>query len=239
MPQPFFSIVVPTRGRPKYLRDAVVSALKQDFEDFEVVVSDNFNDGQTQALLGEFVVDRRFRCVRTEQLLNMPEHWEFATQHACGRYILVLTDRSVLKQGALKAIHTAISASETPVEVCSWRWSLYNDTAGSEYGVATMFEDERTESFLSSRLAEEFAHGLGGYVYCLPRGLNSCYESAFMQRVRDKFGTPFKPISPDYYSAFVMLGTSQEILYIDKPLVVFQGNADSNGGRGMTGIDTG
>ncbi len=239
MKQPFFSIIIPTRGRPKYLRDAIVSALKQDFEDLEVVVSDNYNDGQTKVVFDEFKEDRRLRCVRTDRLLNMPEHWEFATQHACGQYVLILTDRSVLKQGALKTIHDGISSFNSSVEVCSWRWSLYDDTAGSEYGVGSMFKDKDTINFPSRRLAEEFANGLGGYVYCLPRGLNSCYKSTLMQRIRDEFGTPFKPISPDYYSAFVIMGTAQEVLYIDKPLVVFQGNADSNGGRGMTGIDTG
>ena len=33
MPQPFFSIVIPTRGRPELFRDALVSALWQDFDD--------------------------------------------------------------------------------------------------------------------------------------------------------------------------------------------------------------
>ena len=41
---PYFSILIPTRGRPDLLRDAVVSALFQDFDNFEVVVSDNCND---------------------------------------------------------------------------------------------------------------------------------------------------------------------------------------------------
>lgn len=239
MQQPFFSIVIPTRGRPKFLRDAVVSALRQNFDNFEVLVSDNYNDIQTQALLDEFKKDRRLRCIRTDGLLNMPKHWDFATQHAHGQYVLILTDRSVLKHGALKTIHGAISVSNSPVEVCSWRWSLYDDAAGSEYGDGAMHKDKRTIVYSSRRLAEEFAQGLGGYVYCLPRGLNSCYKNTLMQRIRHEFGSPFKPISPDYYSAFAILGTAQEVLYIDKSLFFFQGNADSNGGRGMTGIDTG
>jgi len=246
MPQPFFSIVIPTRGRPKFLRDALVSALRQDFDDFEVVVSDNYNDDRTLAVLHEFKEDRRLRCVRTDRLLNMPEHWDFATQHAHGQYVLILTDRSVLKQGALKTIQGAISSSDTPVEVCSWRWSSYKDSAGAELGDNSIFQGEKhIYNFSSRKLAEDFTNGLGWlkgvgwYVFCLPRGLNSCYKNTLMHRIRDEFGTPFKPLSPDYYSAFVILGTAQEVMYIDKSLVIFQGEAYSQGARSISGIDTG
>jgi len=238
MTQPFFSIVIPTRGRPKLLRDALVSTLRQDFDDFEVVASDNYNDAQTQAVFDEFKEDRPLRCVRTDRLLNMPEHWDFATQHARGEYVLILTDRSVLKQGALKTIHEAISSTNGPAEVCSWRWSLYNDSAECEYGDGSIF-NESIVNFPSKKLAEEFANGLGSYVYCLPRGLNSCYKSTLMQRIRDEFGSPFRPISPDYYSAFAIMGIAHEVLFVNQSLFVSQGLKDSNGWRGMSGIDTG
>jgi len=228
------------------LRDALVSALKQDFEDFEVVVSDNYNDNQTQVVLDEFKEDRRLRCIRTNRLLNMPDHFDFATQHVSGQYVLILTDRSVLKQGALKAIHDAISSSDSPIDVCSWRWSLYNEREGYEYGDGSMFQGKKNINIFSSRkLADLFVNGFGWvkgeglYVYCLPRGINSCYKNTLMHRIRDKYGSPFKPLSPDYHSAFAILGTAQEVLYIDKSLVIFQGQADSQGGKSMSGINTG
>ena len=42
--QPFFSIVIPTKNRPEYLRESIQSVLLQDFTDYELIVSDNFND---------------------------------------------------------------------------------------------------------------------------------------------------------------------------------------------------
>jgi len=176
----------------------------------------------------------------------MPEHWDFATQHASGQYVLILTDRSVLKQGALKTIQDAILSSNSPVDVCSWRWSLYNDSEGYEYGDSSMFKGEiNIKKFSTRKLAQLFAKGLGWvkgagvYVYCLPRGMNSCYKNSFMKSIRKEFGSPFKPISPDYYSAFVVLGTTQEVFYIDKSLVIFQGQTDSQGGKSMSGVSTG
>ena len=238
MKPPFFSIVVPTRGRPELLRNALVSALRQDFEDFEVVVSDNFNDEKTQSALEEFGGHERLRCVRTDRLLNMPEHWDFATQHARGEYVLILTDRSVLKQGALTTIHEAIISARGPVEVCSWCWSLYEKSVGWEYAKFRL-GNEQIVKFLSIDLAEKFCSGLGPYVFSLPRGLNSCYKRTLMKRLRAEFGSPFKPISPDYTLAFTILANVKEVLFINQPLFISQERKESNGIKYSRGIDTG
>ena len=39
--KPFFSVVIPTRNRASLLRYALQTALDQDFDDYEIVVSDN------------------------------------------------------------------------------------------------------------------------------------------------------------------------------------------------------
>ena len=51
MAKPFFSIVIPTKNRPELLRDAIRSVLLQNFDDYELIVSDNFNDERTKKLL--------------------------------------------------------------------------------------------------------------------------------------------------------------------------------------------
>ena len=237
-PKPFFSIVIPTKGRPQLLRDALKSALWQDFDDFEVVVSDNYNDNQTQAVLNDFKDDSRLQCVRTDRLLNMPEHWDFATQHANGQYVLILTDRSVLKQGALKTIQEEILSSEKPVEACSWRWSIYDDNAGCESANQQVLHERDVHWISSVQLLEDFASGYSHYNKCLPRGLNSCYRGSFIKQIRDEFGSPFRPLSPDYFLAFTTLGIVREVLFIDQPLFISQGLDVSNGTRAFKGKGT-
>jgi glycosyltransferase involved in cell wall biosynthesis len=92
-----FSIVIPTRNRPELAAIAIKSVLRQDFQDFEVVVSDNSSPEDEPEL--EKVVaktaDSRVRYVRPPAELTMGEHWEFALGHARGEYVGYLTDRMV------------------------------------------------------------------------------------------------------------------------------------------------
>lgn len=235
---PYFSIIIPTRNRPHLLRDAIASALWQDFHDFEVVVSDNFNDERTQVVLDEFLGDPRLRVVRTERLLPMPAHWEFATNQARGQYVLILTDRAVLRQHALKTIHAAILAQEKKVELCSWRWSLFDNKIGVEFPDTKCIRGQDIVVLQSRQLAQDFAQGGRNYSCFLPRGLNSCYHRDLMERVRQKWGTPFKPISPDYTSAFMFMAESPEVLVIDQSIFLWQGLDESLGlkGSAMTGL---
>jgi glycosyltransferase involved in cell wall biosynthesis len=230
MRTPYFSIVIPTRGRPDLLRDALVSALFQDFDDYEVVVSDNCNDDRTQQVLDEFRGYRRLRCIRPERLLSMPEHWEFASRHAEGTYVMFLTDRSVLKRHALKTIHGAISAADTNVQVCSWRWSSYDDVARCELDDIPAYNNSSAQMLSSQLIVEDFVEGKK-YCYSLPRALNSCYRKDLVTSLRERYGTFFRPISPDYTSAFLLLANINAVLYIDQGLFISQGLSLSNGGN--------
>lgn len=227
---PFFSILIPTRNRPDLLRDALQSALFQDFDDFEVVVSDNCSDDRTQNVLNEFRDNTRLRCIRPERLLAMPEHWEFASKHAEGAYVLFLTDRSVLKRRALKTICEAINAANGEVEVCTWRWSLYDDVAKREFGDVSIGKEGG--GMLSTELVNaDFAEGTCQYPYSLPRGLNSCYRKELVNSMREKYGTIFRPINPDFTSAFLLLESVKSLLFIDQALFISQGLNISNGGN--------
>lgn len=230
MNTPFFSILIPTRGRPNLLRDALASALYQDFDDFEVVVSDNFNDDRTQKVLDEFRAHRRLRCIRPERLLPMPEHWEFASRHAEGTYVMFLTDRSALKRHALRTIHNTINAADADVPVCSWRWSLYDEVAMREYGDIPTCSGS-AQMLKSQLIAEDFTKGTSKYPYSLPRGLNSCYRKELVSSLQERYGTVFRPMSPDFTSAFLLLASVNAVLYIDQALFISQGVGNSNGGN--------
>lgn len=231
--QPFFSIVIPTKGRPDLLRDAIASVLHQDFGDYEVIVSDNFNDNRTRESFELFAGDPRIRYVRTEAELSMPNHWEFATTRAIGKYVLVLTDRSVLKQHALAAIQKVL-VEHPDIAICSWRWTLFDENVGVEFGEEVDKRMKVVEILQSEFVAQDFIDKSVPYPYSLPRGLNSCYRADLAARIREKHGALFMPISPDYSSAFLLLAYAQRMLFINKSLFLSQGLKVSNGGSSVS-----
>jgi glycosyltransferase involved in cell wall biosynthesis len=233
---PFFSIIIPTRNRPDLFKDALQSVLLQDFDDYEVIVSDNSTDNNTQIAIEPFCNHPKLTVFRTDGHLSMPKHWEFATQKAQGRYVMVVTDRSVLKQHSLATIYSAISSSEQEVLVCSWRWSLFDDTYSCEYADFPMIKDKKNIVLSSYRVAQNFVNGQKGYPYDLPRGMNSCYLSDLAAEIRKQYGALFLPISPDFTSAFLLLAHTKQILFLDTALFISQGLNISNGGKCLNSI---
>ena len=233
MHRPFFSVVIPTRNRAALAEDAIRSTLRQDFADFELIVSDNSDasdDGRTAALLAALPPGQRIACIRPATPVSMPDHWELATLGATGEYVLVLSDRSVLKRNALSSIATAIRAVPTPPGACAWRWSLFDDQLGIEFADQPAGNSRGSELLPSSRLIDAFAACDRAFPYCLPRGLNSCYRHDVGARLRERYGRLFQPVTPDFFSAFLLLAELPDILYIDQSLFLSQGLSSSNGG---------
>lgn len=236
MTTPFFSIVIPTRNRYQLLDEALLSALNQDFGDFEVVVSDNSSEDATQTVIDTYRSDPRLTAVRTAELLSMNKHWEFATRKTRGRYVLLLTDRSVLKRHALRTIHDAIRSSEHEILACSWRWSLFDDEAQLEFADKPVVQRDGVLELTSREVAQSFADGKAVFSYDLPRALNSCYRSDLAEAIRSKHGAMFVPISPDFTSAFYVLAYAEHLLFIDSALFISQGLKQSTGGSTVGSI---
>ena len=60
-----FSVVIPLYNKEKYIRDTIESVLRQDFQDFEVIV---VNDGSTDKSLDKIqdISDPRIKVVNQD-----------------------------------------------------------------------------------------------------------------------------------------------------------------------------
>lgn len=224
MNQPFFSIVIPTKNRPELLRDAISSVLLQNFDDYELIISDNFNDKRTVKVINEFRSNYHVNYIRTEKELNVPDHWEFATKKTKGTYTLILTDRSFLRQGALRDIHNTILESKKDVAICFWNYGYYD-----EKNKVLLGEKEQTGvKFLKSEdLARDFSRTLNARF--LPRPHVGCYKFDIIQKIRQNVGRLYLPFGPDYTSSFLVLAYSDIVMYIPRPLFFHQGATISAG----------
>lgn len=89
------SICVPTYNQGQYLRLAVESALAQNYDNMEVVISDNHSTDDTSDYLAA-LIDRRARVVRPEKHLAMAENWWFCASQSRGEYINILSSDDCL-----------------------------------------------------------------------------------------------------------------------------------------------
>jgi len=85
---PLFSVIIPTRGRPEYLGEAIASVLSQELSAFEVLV---INDG-SQPIANH--TDARVRIFDNEMRGLNPAR-NLAVQKSAGRFIAFLDDDDV------------------------------------------------------------------------------------------------------------------------------------------------
>ena len=63
---PYVSIVMPSYNASNYIRDSIESILRQDFENFELIIADDCSNDNTIEIISSFK-DKRIRLIHTEQ----------------------------------------------------------------------------------------------------------------------------------------------------------------------------
>lgn len=84
------SICIPAYCQVEYLRETLKSIANQDFQDFELIVSDDSPDNSVRDLLSEFDFDSRLRYVKNHSALGSPENWNSALRLARGEYVKIM-----------------------------------------------------------------------------------------------------------------------------------------------------
>jgi len=229
--RPFFSIVVPTRNRADLLVNALRSATTQTFDDYEVIVSNNASRDHTDEVIRQFA-GPRVRHIAPPRSLSMPEHWEFALEHAQGEYVTFLCDDDALTRDALEK--TAIAIRETGSPLLAIPYAAYYLPSWFEAGrrnalMLPRFTGKNIEK--DSRASLEEVYTCRRDVWS-PRMLNSFARRDIIAAASQKAGGVFH-LSPDYSFSAAILCTVPKWVLIDQPLRLF-GVAPEGIGAAMT-----
>jgi len=92
---PIVSVFIPTRNRAHMLWDSIDSVLRQTFEDFELIISDNASADATESVVRSFD-DSRIRYVRNDHDIGLRENWNRCFALAKGEYIAAFPDDDVM-----------------------------------------------------------------------------------------------------------------------------------------------
>jgi glycosyltransferase involved in cell wall biosynthesis len=88
---PLVTVVLPTHNRPEWLAGSVSSVLEGEFDDFELIVSNNGRPDHSRDLARTFS-DSRITWLEQEQSLNMLENVIAPLSRARGTFVAVLHD---------------------------------------------------------------------------------------------------------------------------------------------------
>lgn len=97
---PFFSVCIPCFNHGRYVGETIRSVLSQDFDDFEVVVSDNASTDDSREVVRSFA-DPRIRLLENRYNVGFAPNLQRVTAAARGRFVILLSSDDLMRQGAL------------------------------------------------------------------------------------------------------------------------------------------
>lgn len=117
--RPLVSVGLPTYNRAGNLTGAIDSVLKQDYENLELIISDNASTDETAALCTRYAQrDGRVRYVRQDCNRGLVENFNVVAQLAKGEFFMWLADDDRIGPGFLSAAVRELSSRQDHVLVC-------------------------------------------------------------------------------------------------------------------------
>jgi glycosyltransferase involved in cell wall biosynthesis len=219
------SVTIPTRNRPEALKKAIESCLMQDFQDFELIVTENSDNDTLSKRIVDSFNDRRIKYVRTGNL-SMSNNWTEALKNCIGAYIYIMPDKIILHPGTFKNFINGIESSH--VDLLSFRHG--NDKI-EKHKELYYWEKIKTQGIIDKALLGNLT---GFHQYGI-RGYSLLISKQLLQNIFDNFGSPCIPMSPDFTLAFFALLNVSEFAYCDNSFFSYNEKANSNGASFMFG----
>jgi glycosyl transferase family 2 len=232
---PLFSVIVPTYNRSDLVRLAIETILKQTFQDFEVVVSDNWSEDDTIEVVQGFG-DARIRCVRPPQHLPLPDHWEWARAQGDGRLEMMLSDDDALSPIALERfadVHRCHGADFMFSSFAEYRDQSYPGPFRNTLECAPFPGTDRVVR------PAEFVGTLFSF-----RPIFNMHPTAFVfsadlaNTIARRRGRFFKTIGVEYYAWPIAAALARRAFYVGVPLTI-TGRASKSWGTNMVLINPG
>jgi len=224
---PFFSFVIPTRNRARYLEYALRSCMQQEFDDYEIVVSDNNSSDHTAELVKQ-LDNGKIRYFNTGRDLGLTDNFENGLTKVSGDYVLYLADDEAyipstltkLKYWIDKTDPAVISYGRTPFAfpgVERRKISGEENTAG----VLELRPFTRKVARIPSEIVLKYIFSLihfdeGYYGRVMPVSVKSIVRRDVVEEILKTVGRFHLHPIPDWSSAVMMLNYVKDILLVDQ-----------------------
>jgi len=222
------SLVIQTRERVDTLVHTLRSATAQVLEDFEILVSDNCSQDRTAEAV-RLVQDPRVRLVQTERRLSMCDNWEFALQHARGRYVIFIGDDDAALPGGIDRLAALIQ--DRPSEAYMWTPPIYYwpiDKLPPSINYLPPFQKSH-DLDLHAMAHFVLAHG-GWKYYELPGVYHAAVARTVLDRIGAKAGRVFRTTQPDLFTSMAVPAFVPRAVHTGAPVTLHGRSAKSNGG---------
>ena len=221
-----FSVLLPTRNRLDLLRYAVETVLRQDYADWEIIISDNDSE-QDVAGYVQSLHEPRIKYFRTGSFIPVTDNWNNALEKSTGNFMVMLGDDDGLMQGCFSTlrglverygppdfIYTNALLYAYPGVIPTYPEGYLQPIGYAEFlrTTTTPFWLDKSTALRQVRQAMNFrmSYGYNMQYAVISRGL--------IDRLKEK-GEFFQSPYPDFYAMNLMMLKAERILICPFPLV--------------------
>jgi glycosyltransferase involved in cell wall biosynthesis len=221
-----FSVLLPTRNRLDLLTYAIETVRGQDYNDWEIVVSDNASEQDIASYIRS-LNEPRIKYVRTQSFIPVTENWNNALNNSSGDYIVMLGDDDCLLQGFFRTMHSIIEEFHYPDSIYTNALLYaypgvmpgYPEGFLQPYGYAPFFRNA-SKPFLLNRitayeLARDAMHFKMSYTFNMQ---HSVIKRSFIDSLSEN-GPFFQSPYPDFYATNVILLKADTLVINPTPIV--------------------
>ena len=219
-----FSVLIPTRNRLKYLQYAIETVLKQDYADWELIVSDNNSSEDIEGYICS-LNDLRIKYYRTDQFVPVTDNWNNALHKSSGEYVIMLGDDDALMKGYFSAIARITEEFNAPDFIYTSSFIYAYPGVIKEFPEGHLWRDchsisSSTEPFWIGRQeALHLVQSSMNFRMLFPYNMqHSAINRKFIDALKDK-GEFFQSPYPDFYATNVMFLKAKRIVIYQRPLV--------------------
>jgi glycosyltransferase involved in cell wall biosynthesis len=220
-----FSVLLPTRNRLEYLRYAVETVRRQDYNDWEIIISDNCSDDDVESYITT-LADKRIKYFRTHRLIPVTDNWNNALAHSTGDYVTMLGDDDGLLPGYFSRLRKAFENFTTPdfIYLGAYFFAYKGAVPTDPDGFLRLDKNRYFTSDRAHWLTAATAHTIAnGYLnFRMPVASNMQF-SVISRRMIEELsvdGPFFRSPFPDFYATPLLFLRSKKILVYPAPMVV-------------------
>jgi glycosyltransferase involved in cell wall biosynthesis len=238
-----FTVVVPTRERCDTLEWALKTCVTQDYDNLEILVSDNNSADDTEAVVRSYD-DPRIRYINPGRRLSMTDNFEFALSHVTGGFVTCIGDDDGLTPNALTELDRVIRELRT--QAITWRrqvyyWPGYVRPFFSNTLHMSLFQDDDVREVDAARMLRDVISFRKPYYdvatfdfYELPSIYYSFVDYDVVRAVMARSGKFFHSVTPDMYSSVAIACVLDRYHIASRAYAIAGASHHSNGASYMS-----
>jgi len=223
-----FTIVIPTRERCRYLVFALRTCVSQDYDNFEVIVSDNFSQDDTKETVAAFR-DDRIRYLNTGRRLSMSDNWEFALSHVERGYVMFLGDDDGILPGGLREVDEIVRTTRCQAVTGQRATYAWPDYPIGELRNILYVPLQRSVRRIRSCDAVKNVLAFRQSYRRLPMLYYGFVHMDLIRKAKEESQRFFLSMIPDVYSGLAIAFVTDHYYYTSRPFVIGGGSGASTG----------